>query len=178
MDIVFSLGSSMLLLSSATTEGTHVEAYDWLTGYDGVRGSGAEGVLRRTFHLVVFGDLIVTNTDTLITRYSDSLLAIGSGLSRTLPVGSITGFVQPQTTQNFTEFYAIQSGSAEGLLDYPIPPIPYYSGVAGVFYVPESMTIGHYTPRIWGVNQNTGYGIRWAYKCWSAYALLGQPPLF
>ena len=177
-DISFSIGADSQLLSTQCVSGTHVAQFMLIPGYDGVRGSGAEDVLRRTFKLSVYGDQIVTSSDTLITQYRDSLRARGSGLGKTVPVGSIGGTVQPQQLSNFTPFWVTQSGFAEGLLNYPTPPTPQFYYVPNVFYLPESLEIQRYTPKAWGINQNTGFGIRWNFIAWSAYALLGNPQTF
>ena len=174
IDIVFSLGSTMKLISSATTRGTMIQDFSWNPGYDGVRGSGAEGVLRRTFHLVVSGDFL-QSSDTDITAYHESIQSIGTGGPRTVPVGSLTGDIQPQQTQARTVFYAIQSGYATGLTTEPSPPLPKFTGVPGVFYIPESLAVTQMTPATWGLNRNTQFGIRWSYKCWSSLGLVGSP---
>lgn len=174
-DLVFSLGSTMSLISRNCLEGTHVKEFSWLTGYDGVRGSGAEGLLRRSFKLVVYGDILVTSS-TDITHYQDSLAAIGSGGAKVVPVGALTGTVQAQQVQAYTPYYAIQSGSAVGLTAWPTPPLPVYTGVSGVYYFPETLSVITKTPRNWGLNRNTGYEIQWNYKCWSSLQLTGQTP--
>lgn len=178
IDIHFSIGSTMNLISSQTTEGTHIEHFSWLPGFDGVRGSGAEGLLRRTFHLVIFGDEVVTDSGTDITSYHDSIRAIGSGGPKVVPATSLAGGVQAQQTIAATPFFAVQSGYATGLLGYPTAPLPLYTGVSGVFYFPDSLELLTETPREWGKNLNLNYPIRWSYRCWSANNLLGTPPVF
>ncbi len=177
IDIVFSLGSSASLLSSNTTQGTQIREFSWLPGYDGVRGSGAEGVLRRTFHLVVYGDYI-GQPDTYITQWHETITSLGNGGPKVKPVGSLSGFVQPQQVQAVTPYFCIQSGFAVGLLSRPNAPIAIFSGNPNVYYEPETMNTSPFTPRNWGVNRNTEFGIRWSYRCWSTSPLLGTPTEF
>ncbi len=176
-DLVFSLGSTMRLLSSECASGTHVRSFEWLSGYDGVRGSGAEGILRRTFRMTIFGDKVQTS-DTDITDYSESINSIGSGGARIIPVGSLAGGVQAQQVNAYTPFFMIQSGFSTGLTDYPEPPLPAYYLIPGVFYFPESLSVTRVSPRSWGINQNTGFTTRWSYRCWSSSNLIGNPGSF
>jgi hypothetical protein len=177
IDIVFSLGSSASLLSSNTVQGTQIREFSWLPGYDGVRGSGAEGLLRRTFHLVVYGD-VLAHPDTYITQWFESITSLGNGGPKTKPVGSLSGFVQAQQIQAVTPYFAIQSGFAVGLLSRPNAPLAIFNGRSDAYYEPESMNTSPFTPRNWGVNRNTEFGIRWSYRCWSTSPLLGTPTIF
>jgi len=174
-DLIFSLGSSMRLISSDCTEGTHIKNFSWNKGTDGVNGFGAEQILRRSCSFTIYGDILVT-TDTDIIEYQDSLRAIGSGGPRIVPVTSLSGGVQAQQLTATTPFYAIQSGYATGLRGYPTPPLPNYQFVGGVFYFPETLEVDHVTPKSWGRNINTGFTVRWSYRCWSAIGLLGTTP--
>jgi hypothetical protein len=178
MDVIFSLGSTANLLSADCVSGTHVREFEWLRGDDDVRGSGAQGELRRTFQLVVYGDKIVTNTDTDITGWHESINAIGTGLARVVPVESLAGAVQPQQLSQYTPFWFTQFGFARGLLSYPTPPLPQFYGVAGVYFPPEKQSVEPDTPQNWGVNVNTQFGIKWRYTGWSAFGLAGNPNFF
>ena len=175
IDIRFDLGSTMNLLSSDGLEGTHISKFSWLTGYDGVRGSGAEGLLRRTFHLTIFGDL-VTTTDTDIIEWHDSLTYLGTGLDNTVPVGSLRGGVQAQTLESYTPYYIIQSGFAFGLTSRPSTPTPQYQGIPGVYYMPGGVSTSIMTPRRYGRNRNTEFGVRWNYKAWSSLPVTPVSP--
>lgn len=176
IDIEFSLGSTMSLTSDNTTEGTHIKEFVWLPGSDGVRGSGAEGILRRSFKLVVYGDILAAS-DTGITHWEESLNGIGNGGPNTIPVVSLLGDVQPQTTQARTPCFLIQSGFATGITETPTAPSPIYYGVPGIYYMPLLDSIQKFTPKQFGVNQNTQFGIRWSYKCWSLNRLIGSTSL-
>lgn len=176
IDIEFSLGSTMSLTSDDTTEGTHIKSFSWLTGSDGVRGSGAEGILRRSFKLVVYGDILVAS-DTGITQWSESLNGIGTGGPNTIPVVSLLGDVQAQTTQARTPCFLIQSGFAVGITETPVAPSPIYYGVPGIYYMPLLGSQQKFTPKSLGINQNTQFGIRWSYKCWSINQLVGSTSL-
>ena len=158
----------MRLLDSDCTEGTHIKSFSWLPGYDGVRGSGAEGVLRRTFKLVVYGDIPVTNTDTDITQWQETITYSGTGYAKVVPVGSLAGAVQAQQLQAYTPYYILQSGFAVGLTGYPTPPTPMLQGISGVYYMPEGVSSSKSTPRRYGKNLNTEYPVRWSYRAWSS----------
>lgn len=177
MDLVFSLGSTMRLISSALTEGTHVRRFTWTTGIDHVNGSGAEGLLRRTFELEVYGDIPVAS-DTQITQWQDSITALGTGGPLVVPVGSLSGGIQAQQVQAVTAYHCIQSGMARGFNDYPLAPVPNFLSVPGVYYDPESLATTRITPQTWGRNANVNFGVRWHYKAWSAAPLLGNPQSF
>lgn len=173
-DLAFTLGGHGLV-SSACTEGTHVRAFRWLPGYDGVRGSGAECVLRRTFQLVIDG-LVPASSDTDIVAWSESIMAVGTGGPDIKPVGSLTGGVQPQQVQQFTTNYAIQSGYAIGLTAMPAAATPLWpNGVNGIYWIPGKFRSGIYTPQRWGININTHFKVDWSYAYWSADVLAGSP---
>jgi len=174
-DLVFSLGSTMKLLTSDCLEGTHVKKFSWLTSQEGVNGSAAEGVLRRSFNLVIYGDILVT-TDTDIIHWSESMTYVGTGLARVVPVGSLAGTVKAQQTQAYTPFWMIQSGMAIGLTSRPTPPTPTYQGISGIYYDPSSLSSTIGSPRRFGINRNTEFPVRWNYKCWSSLSLLGAVP--
>ena len=178
INLIFSLGSSMNLMSANCTEGTHIKEFSWLPGFDGVRGSGAEGVLRRTFKLVVFGDILVTGINNGITFWRESLRTVGNGGPHIIPVTSLNGVVTPQQLTSYTPFWIIQSGMARGLTGYPAPATPIYGAVPNVYYPPEKQSVETITPEQFGLNVNTEFGVRWSYSCWSSYALLGNPSLF
>ena len=176
-DLVFSLGSSMNLLSGNCVGGTHVRDFAWERGDDGVMGSGAQGVNRRTFTCTIWGDILQT-ADTPITQWQESLHFIGTGGPEVHPVGSLWGGVQAQQVQAYTPFFAIQSGFAMGLTVRPSPPVPLFTGVSGVFYIPGLCSVTPITPKNWGVNRNTELGVRWSYKCWSSSSVTASPSGF
>lgn len=163
-DLVFSIGATMRLLSANCMSGTHVRDFAWLTGYDGVRGSGAEAVLRRSFRLVIYGDIVAT-PGTNYTSYSDSLKFIGTGGDRTVPVPSLNGTVQAQQLELYTPQWVLQSGSAIGLTSRPTAATPQFLGV-GYYPNPEGFNVTEFTPKDWGQNLNTQFGCAWSYRCW------------
>lgn len=175
-DLVFSLGSHSLL-SSNCTEGTHVRLFSWLPGYDGVHGSGAENVLRRSFRMIIDG-ITVNTADTDIIEWHESVFTIGTGGPIIVPSGSLAGIVEPQQIQAYTHFITIQSGYGVGLTTYPIPASPIWRFTGGVYYEPLQCRSGPATPSQWGINQNTGYRWNWNYQCWSTFPLTGLPTLF
>lgn len=172
-DLIFNLGGHQLL-SNQTTQGTHVRAFRWLSGYDGVRGSGAENVLRRTFQLIIDG-LVVQSSDTDIVAWRESVIGLGTGGADVRPVGSLTGGIQAQTIQDFTEFYAIQSGYAIGLTSEPPAATPIWtpSGSGGIYWMPRKFRQGPTSPD-YGLYANTHFKTEWSYMFWSANVLAGS----
>jgi hypothetical protein len=177
IDLSFSLGSTMYLTSAAMAEGTHIRRFVWTTGIDHVNGSGAEGLLRRTFELEVYGDNLL-NQDTLITGWRDSIRSFGTGGAKVVPVGSLNGAVQAQQLQAITPYRCIQSGFGIGLRDYPLAPVPNFLGNPGVYYDPDTLNTERFGPERWGRNTNTNFGVRWNYMCWGTIPLLSNPQTF
>ena len=190
VDVVFSLapggGNSMQLLSSQCLNGTLIQSLTWLNGFDGVRGNGAEGIIRRTFQLNIYGDQLYTgqNAASPITAWHEKIQLLGTGGPRIVPVMSLNGAVQAQQIQALTPFYAIQSGFAVGRTTWPIPPTPIWQNTAGVYYYPDQVSFGKETPRKWGLanngSQNTEFPVNWSYKCWASLQanLAGNPTFY
>lgn len=177
-DLLFSLGTDQNLISSSTISGTRIQHLKWLAGYDGVRGSGAEDVLRRTYMLVIDGLRKVTS-DTDVIEYHETVTGIGNGGPRILPVGSLNGDVTPQQTQLKTRCEAIQTGYAVGLTAYPNPSTPIWiSGQADVYEYFDRRRFSLSSPQQIGRNLSTGYRRGWSYYFWSPNALVGTPNLF
>lgn len=177
-NLTFSLGTTQNLISSETVSGTHIKELTWLPGYDGVRGSGAEDVFRRTYRLIIDGTFAVTSGNNII-EWHESVVGIGTGGPRVLPVGSLTGLITPQQTQRYTKCEAIQSGYAVGLTAYPVAATPIWvHGVGGVYEYFERRRNWLTTPQQWGVNQNTGFRRNWSYHVWSGAPLVGSPSFF
>ena len=174
-DLVFSLGSTQRLNSADTTEGTHIRELTWSAGYDGVRGSGAEDVLRRTYRLIIDG-LHRYNSGLDLVEYYETVRGVGSSGPRILPVSSLTGNVTPQQTQLKTKCEAIQSGYAVGLTAYPLASTPIWiNGSGGVYEYFEKRQNTVHSPQKLGLNMNTGFKRSWSYFYWSATPLVGSP---
>jgi hypothetical protein len=163
IDIVFSLGSTMRLVSSSSIEGTQLRKFSWLEGYDGVRGFGAEGVLRRTFNLIMYADYLWTS-DTDIIGWHEAFTIIGTGGPHIVPVTSLAGAVAFQQTEAYTPIWVIQSGLARGLTSYPSAATPRFGSASGFYYPKNGITVTQETPKHWGLNRNTDYVTRWQYK--------------
>lgn len=172
-DLTSSLGGHQLL-SASTTQGTHVRLVPrYHKGYDGVHGMGAELVNRRSFQVIIDG-LVPQTSDTDIVAWRESVIGIGNGLSRVVPVGSLTGGVQAQTVQDFTPFFAIQSGYCIALTSQPSPATPLWAhGVGGVYQMGEKFRSGPTSPD-YGLNINTHFKVEWSYQFWSATVLAGS----
>jgi len=171
-DLIFSLYHR--LISSDCVNGTKILKFEWLKGYDGVRGSGAELVLRRTFQLQIGGRILATS-DTDLIEYHESVQGVGSTGPIIIPVTSLAGDVQAQQTVLKTPWWGIQSGYAIGLTATPPVATAIWWETPGVYYDPLSISEAIETPINWGVNQNTGWKISWRYKCWSRNVLVTSP---
>lgn len=179
VDVVFSLGSTQSLISANCVNGTRVRELTWLPGFDGVRGSGAEDVNRRSFRLIIEGLKKVTS-DTDIVEWHERVVGVGTGGPRIVPVGSLSGNVAAQQTQNYTKCEAIQTGYGIGLTAYPNPATPIWvSGTNGVYEYFERRRHGVSTPSQWGVNLNTLFRRDWSYHFFSTVGpLVGSPNAF
>jgi len=171
-DLVFTLYHS--LRSADCVSGTHVGMFQWSRGFDGVRGSGAELVLRRTFKARIYGRILAAS-DTDLIQYRESIHGIGDTGPIIIPVGSLVGDVQAQQTQLKTPWWAFQSGYAIGLTSTPSAATPIWQVTPGVYYDHPSVDLEIDTPISWGINQNTGFKIAWRYKCWSRASLMTSP---
>ena len=179
VDLVFSLGSTQSLMSANCANGTRVRELTWLPGFDGVRGSGAEDVNRRTFRLIIEG-LVRVNSGSDIVEWHERVTGVGTGGPRTVPVGSLTGNVTAQQTQAFTKCEAIQTGYGIGLTQYPLAATPIWaSGQNGVYEYFERRRNSPSTPAQWGINQNTLFRRDWSYHFFSTIGpLVGSPSFF
>lgn len=178
-DLVFSLGTTQNLISANCVNGTKIRSLDWLPGYDGARGSGAEDVFRRTFRLIIDG-LVRVTSDTDIIEWHEQVTGTGTGGPRTLPVGSLTGYVTAQQTQLYTKCEAVQTGYAVGLTGYPPAASPIWvSGAGGVYEYFERRRNSLSSPQQIGINQNTGYRRSWSYQFFSTVGpIVGSPSIF
>lgn len=178
VDLIFSLGSTQSLISGDCVNGTRVRELTWLPGYDGVRGSGAEDVNRRTFRLIIEGLKKVTS-DTDIVEWHERVVGIGTGFEKIVPVGSLAGPVTAQQTQLYTKCEAIQTGYGIGLTQYPIPATPIWTGGGGVYEYSERRRMSLSTPSNWGRNLNTMFRRDWSYHFFSTIGpIVGSPSFF
>ncbi len=171
-DLVFTIYHK--LLNADCVAGTQIRNFVWSEGYDGVRGSGAELVLRRTFSCIISGRTIATS-DTDLVQYSETIRGVGTGGPITYPVTSLIGAVQAQQTVLFTPYWTTQSGFAVGLTAEPPASTPIWQFTPNVFYMPDQVSIGLSTPINWGINVNTGFRTEWRYVCWSAFPIVVNP---
>jgi hypothetical protein len=160
-----------VLRSNLSVNGNRIVDFSFLTGtvsVGGSFGSGSEYTVRRTFQIVIEGQLL--NGGAEFTQFRESLRLIGDGGHRFKMVGSLTGGVQVQVLQQFTPYRVVQSGFAVGFLDYPTAPAPIWPGALhGDVKVEEIMT-----PQF-GSSINTNFPIRWRYEFESASVLSGSP---
>jgi hypothetical protein len=161
-----------VLQTGLTVNGVKLESFEYLSGtveVGGSYGSGSEYTLRRTYQIVLSGEIL--NGSNQYVDYSETLRLVGDGGPKFIMIGALTGPVQAQTVQQFTPYKVIQSGYAVGLLDYPTAPAPIWpAALHGDVKIEE---IG--TPGQFGQNVNRNFPIRWRYEFESAVALSGGP---
>ena len=165
------------LLNDDTIGGVKVKRFRYLKGNPGVWGSGTEYVFKRTYEIILTGDVFDNDVgdedNDQILQWHESIRQIGNGGPRWAMVGAITGPVQRQELQQFTPFLSIQQGYGVGHLAKPIPPDPIW---------PQNLhqdqtQHGEKTPKF-AVLWNTEFGITWKYVFESATSLIGGPNLF
>jgi hypothetical protein len=157
------------LFNSETLNGVQVKAFDYLPGNPGVWGSGTEYVRRRTFRIVIEGERL--DLEENVVSYNETVQQIGNGGQKFIMVGSLIGPVQKQILQEHTPFMAIQSGSAVGFLDYPIPPPPLFA--TSLHNERQRGAVG--SPIQYSRLRNSNYRVTWYYPSESAAALIGGP---
>lgn len=169
-DLTFSSGHQ--LLNANTISGCKVEQFEWLSGIEyGDPGSGVELVMRRTWRLIITGDVLDSEHD--ILEWYESVRTVGTGGLRWIMMGSLTGPVQIQEVQLWTPYLTIQSGFGKGHLAYPVPATPIWPSFEHV----ERRDIQYGTPEF-HTNYNTDWAVRWRYVFESAAALTGTPTFF
>lgn len=173
-DLVFSIYHR--LLNAQCVAGTQILSFNFLPGFDGVRGSGAELVLRRTFNLSIGGKIIVP-ADTDIVDYRETVVGAGTGGPLIYPVTSMFGNAQAQQTVAKTHYLQYQTGYSTGLLEYPPASTPIWQ-VGPAYYFPLQCSVSYDTPQNFGVNQNTGFTTRWRYASWYTSPLVASPNSF
>lgn len=170
-NLVFSIYHQ--LLSNDCVSGTQVMALDFLPGFDAVRGSGAELVLRRTFRAVISGRQVVAS-DSDIINYFESVRGGGTGGPNIMPVPSLAGDVQAQQVTAKSFYTQIQSGFSTGLLAYPVASTPIWQA-GPAYYFPNRCSVTLDTPNQIGINLNTGFTTRWHYESWYTSPLVSSP---
>lgn len=170
-NLVFSIYHQ--LLSNDCVSGTQVKALDFLPGYDSVRGSGAELVLRRTFRAIISGRQIVAS-DSDVINYFESVTGIGTGGPNIIPVPSLAGDVQAQQVTAKSFYTQVQSGYSTGLLNYPPASTPIWQA-GPAFYFPNRCRVTLDSANQIGINLSTGLTTRWHYESWYTLPLVGSP---
>lgn len=160
-DIEFSITGGIVhkLLNSDCIGGVQVVQFLWLGS--GPRGSGVEGLFRRTYQIVVEGMKRV-GASNLVLEYQDQIRYIGTGGTRVLRVESLAGDPQPQNVCLYTTSRAIQSGYAVGLTTWPTPAAPKWHGYGR--YDRYMQSFG--TPRFIGSGSSSHmlYPVTWRYE--------------
>lgn len=162
------------VFNADTINGTKVVRF-WYppgtTALGGSYGSGTEYNTRRTFQAIIEADVLTAEWN--IVRFHESLRFIGTGGRKWILMGALTGPVQEQTLQQQTEYRAVQSGYAVGLLLFPSPPAPIFPAAVDGPLVVEELS----SPFTMGRVRNTNFGIRWKYNYKSATPMTGSPTI-
>lgn len=155
------------LLNSECLGGTRVKRRRWLPGNPGIWGSGTEYVNKRTFEIVVEGDVIARGG---LLRYHESIASLGTGGQKKRWITSLTGDPQLQLLEQKTTFTVVQSGIAVGDLTWPTPSTPMWPD----YEHQEKRRIRREHPRI--INGNyTEFAVSWQYEFEAPQELAGGP---
>lgn len=160
-----------IMLSGITTDGVQVESFKWLPGNQNTWGSGSEYVNKRSYRIVLVGNIIDCPLN--IVSWRERILGIGTGGPKVIFKGALTGAPQKQTVQQQTSFEAIQEGSAIGYFESPVNPPPFSPQNEHV----DRRRLSVYTPKF-GPFRNTLYRVDWTYFFESTTGLVGNPSGF
>lgn len=160
-DLVFWGNNSQMtrhnLLTANTINGTFVERFDWLPGNRGIWGSGTEYAGKRSYHIVVSGDILWADDN--LYFYRSTVSYTGTTGPKRIWLPSLTGVPQLQTVQAFTTQKAVQSGMNIGLTDWiPVdgPLFPAYEHF-------DRRNINRSSPLEVNINVSLKFPTRWTY---------------
>lgn len=149
--------TSLLLESARCNGGTRVTKPPSLPP---MRGPAYSLIL--PYSIVVEGEEEVTNRDTDLLSFTESLTVSGGG-PRFAVRETLDGYPIRQQVRAATTFRATQSGSATGLYGYPIVPPPLFPGA-----MVEAPQVTRVTPRRRGASGTrlsyTEYAVQWQYQ--------------
>jgi hypothetical protein len=130
-------------------------------------GSGAEYSTFRTYAITVEAEYPLDVDDPI--AWTQTLVAGGGG-ARFVMLQTLTGSPVRQQEAENTPYWALQTGTAKGLLDYPTPDDPMFPDDEHV----DRRRIVHRTPEIIeGVP--AGFVVSWSYSFESVSPLVGEP---
>lgn len=157
--------ASISLLSSGSYDGVQISSVR--TGSE----LGAEYATIRTFAFdAEVSRPFPSGSPVRILKWGEKVAMWGGGAKR-IGRNAINGPPQIQLVFPATVYMASQSGSAEGLLDYPSPPLPLWPGDLAEGN-PRIERVG---PQRRGTTGNTNFGITWDYQFLSATPFFGGP---
>ncbi len=153
------------LLSSACIGGVRVT-----TPVSYPDGRGTELVNRRTFNIVLEGDVETPGASGYIVSYSETISYTGNGGARTALLEPLNGAPIEQQTHEQTVCRATQSGNAVGFSNYPGIP-------AALLDSPQNdkFTVTYGSPKKSG-DRYTHYPVSWSYTYESASPFTLTPP--
>ena len=156
-----------------------------LTGVVIVRGvdfpggvNQSEYVARRKFTFTAMAEIVNTPSYTALVSFSESISFSGGQPIRQM-CRSVNKNPIDQITWPFTEFEAVQSGEAVGLLNWPygnstgMPPLKFSSSC-----LREAPKIDASGPDRVGLTNYRNYRVRWTAKFASPSPLIGVPTLW
>lgn len=163
------------LRSSDTLNGVRVVRRQWLPGGStgGPVGPRTEYVNIRSYRIVLQAEIL--SYEHVVVSFYQSIHQRGGGGADFVVQEHLNGPPVRQDTVPSTKFVVIQSGYAEGLLEYPNFPASIWPGS----YRDRLSDAMKMTPRRWGLRRNTIFPIRWSYHHESAEFLsIVPPPIF
>lgn len=175
-DLIFYLNDGITetqhkLLTANTLNGTRVESFRYLDGYPGVWGAKTEYVNRRTYEVIISGEVL--SAESTLVAWHESLTLIGNGGLTGVIMESLVGVPEIQTTKAFTGCRAIQRGFAMGLQTWPDFPSPLWPArMLGDRIINDIQT-----PKQWGSTANLMFPISWEYRFIDTSSFSGTPTI-
>jgi hypothetical protein len=151
--------------------GTRTHGPDWLDGMPGVWGSATEYVDKRTYRVVVEGDIAYRGG---LISWSESWVQIGTAGPETRWVESLVDDPVRQVLKQKTTTLGIQSGAAVGDDTYPpIPPAMFPDLLMNIKGQSPKTTL--WTPEFYRDGQMSNYKASWMYVHESPVVLAVTP---
>ncbi len=154
--------SPHFLDTSASIDGVKVVSLEYPSG------DGAEYATGRTYTIVLQADFIANGTP--LVAFEESLQFVGTGGPRHVFVPTLNGLPQKQTVHATTSARIVQSGSAIGLLAYPVIPSPIFPSAEHT----DRREVDYRSPESRG-NNFINWPVRWSYHFESVLPLFAQP---
>lgn len=125
-------------------------------------GKGTEFVNRRSFNIVLEGDVETPGASGYLVSYAETISYTGNGGARVALLEPLNGAPIEQTTHQQTVCRATQSGQAVGFMAHPSVPSPYFDGMLN-----DKWNVNYSTPKKQG-DAYINFPVSWSYQFESA----------